>query len=98
MLEPNSKLASKLCRAYKHNVKKGGTYLPFRKEFMIEMENCTYQQKQGTNVYDLCVMDSMFHFLNKNMYEEQRIEVTYYCICCLSCIIIPTHIEFTSLL
>jgi hypothetical protein len=39
ILEPNSKLASKLCRAYTHNVKKGGTYLPFRKEFTIEMDN-----------------------------------------------------------
>jgi hypothetical protein len=76
-LEPNSKLESKLCRAYKHNVKKGGTYLLFRKEFMIEMENHTYQQKQGTKVCGFCVMDSMFHFLNKNMYEEQRIEETY---------------------
>jgi hypothetical protein len=45
ILEPNSKLASKLCMAYKHNVKKGGNYLPFRKEFTIEMENHTYQQK-----------------------------------------------------
>jgi hypothetical protein len=39
ILEPNSKLASKLCRAYTHNVKKGGTYLPFRKEFTIQMDN-----------------------------------------------------------
>jgi hypothetical protein len=39
ILEPNSKLASKLCRAYTHNVKKGGTYLSFRKEFTIEMDN-----------------------------------------------------------
>jgi hypothetical protein len=39
ILEPNSKLASKLCRVYTHNVKKGGTYLPFRKEFTIEMDN-----------------------------------------------------------
>jgi hypothetical protein len=22
-------------------------------------------------------MDSIFHFLNKNMYEEQRIKITY---------------------
>jgi hypothetical protein len=27
------------------NVKKGGTYLPFRKDFMIEMDNRTLQQK-----------------------------------------------------
>jgi hypothetical protein len=54
------------------NVKKGGTYLPFRKEFMILMKICTYQEKQGTNVCGFCVMDSMFHFLNKNMYEEQK--------------------------
>jgi hypothetical protein len=60
-----------------HNVKKGGTYLPFRKEFTIEMDNCTYQQKQGTNVCGFCAMVSMFHFLNKNTYEEQKIEVTY---------------------
>jgi hypothetical protein len=59
------------------NVRKGGTYLPFRKEFMIEMDNRTYQQKQGTNVCGFCVMDSMFHFLNNNTYEEQKIEVTY---------------------
>jgi hypothetical protein len=58
-------------------MKKGGTYLTSRKEFTIEMENCIYQQKQGTNVYGLCVMDSMFHFLNKNVHEEQKIEVTY---------------------
>jgi hypothetical protein len=45
ILEYNSKLASKLCRAYKRNVKKCGNYLPFRKEFTIEMENHTYQQK-----------------------------------------------------
>jgi hypothetical protein len=76
-LDPNSKLASKLCRAYKHNVKKGGTYLPFRKEFTIKMENHAYQPKQETNVCGLYVMASMFYFLNKNMYEEQRIEVTY---------------------
>jgi hypothetical protein len=59
------------------NVKKCGTYLPFRKEFTIEMDNHTYQQKQGTNVYGFCVMDSMFHFLNMNTYKEQKIEVTY---------------------
>jgi K+-transporting ATPase A subunit len=41
------------------------------------MENCTYQQKQGTNVGGFYNMDSMFHFRNKNTYEEQRIEVTY---------------------
>jgi hypothetical protein len=64
ILEPNSKLASKLCRAYMHNVKKGVTYLPFRKEFTIEMDNGTYQQKQETNVCGFCVIDSMFHFLN----------------------------------
>jgi hypothetical protein len=45
ILEPNSKLASKLYRAYTCNVKKDDTYLPFRKEFMIEMDNCTLQQK-----------------------------------------------------
>jgi hypothetical protein len=28
-----------------HNVKKDGTYLPFRKDFMIEMDNRTHQQK-----------------------------------------------------
>jgi hypothetical protein len=39
------------------NVKKGGTYLPFKKEFTIEMENRTYQQKQGTNVYGFSVID-----------------------------------------
>jgi hypothetical protein len=50
------------------NVKKGGTYLPLRKEFTIEMDNHTLQQKQGTNVCAFCVMDSMFHFLNKNTY------------------------------
>jgi hypothetical protein len=76
-LEPNSKLALKLCRTYKRNVKKGGTYLPFRKEFTIEMKNRAYQQKQGTNICGFCVMDFMFQFLNKNMYDEQRIEVTY---------------------
>jgi hypothetical protein len=27
------------------NVKKGGTYLPSRKKFTIEMDNRTYQQK-----------------------------------------------------
>jgi hypothetical protein len=59
------------------NVKKGDTYLPFRKEFMIEMENHSYQQKQGTNVCGFCVMDSMFYFLKKNTYEDQKIEVTY---------------------
>jgi hypothetical protein len=37
---------------------------------MIEMDNRTLQQKQGTNVYGFCVMDSMFHFLNKNTYDE----------------------------
>jgi hypothetical protein len=51
--------------------------LAFRKEFMIEMENRTYQQKQGINVCGFCVMDSIFQFLNKDTYEEQRIEVTY---------------------
>jgi hypothetical protein len=76
-LEPNSKLTSKLCRAYTRNVKKYGTYLPFRKEFTIEMKNRTYQQKQGTNVCGFCFMDSMFHFLNKNTYEEKKIEITY---------------------
>jgi hypothetical protein len=59
------------------NVKKGGTYLPFRKEFTIKMDNHTLQQKQGTNVYGFWVIDSMFHFLNKNKYEEQKIEITY---------------------
>jgi hypothetical protein len=59
------------------NVKKGGTYLPSRKEFTIKMDNHTLQQKQGTNVYGFCVIDSMFHFLNKNKYEEQKIEITY---------------------
>jgi hypothetical protein len=44
---------------------------------MIKIENHTYQQKQETNIYDFCVMDSMFHFLKKNTYEEQKIEVTY---------------------
>jgi translation elongation factor P/translation initiation factor 5A len=77
ILDPNSKLASKLYRVYTRNVKKGGTYLPLRKEFTIKMKNCTYQQKQGTNIYGFCVMDSMFHFLNKNTYEEHKIEVTY---------------------
>jgi hypothetical protein len=56
-LEPNSKLASKLCRTYKRNVKKGGTYLSLRNEVTIEMENHAYQQKQGTNICDFCVMD-----------------------------------------
>jgi hypothetical protein len=51
--------------------------LPFRKEFTIKMENRAYQQEQGTNVCGFCVMFSMFHFLNKNIFEEQRIEVTY---------------------
>jgi hypothetical protein len=41
------------------------------------MDNRTYQQKQGTNGCGFWVMDSMFHFLNKNTYEEQKIEVTY---------------------
>jgi hypothetical protein len=45
ILEPNSKLASKLCMTYKHNVKKCGTYLPIRKEFTIKIENRAYQQK-----------------------------------------------------
>jgi hypothetical protein len=76
-LETNSKLASKLYREYTRNVKKGSTYLPFRKEFMIKIDNHTLQQKQGTNVCGFCVMDSKFHFLNKNTYEEQKIEVTY---------------------
>jgi hypothetical protein len=31
---------------YTSNIKKGDTYLPFRKEFTIEMDNCTYQQKK----------------------------------------------------
>jgi hypothetical protein len=62
---------------YTRNVNKGGTYLPFRKEFMIEIENHTYQQKQEAIVCGFCVMDSMFHYLNKNKYEEQKIEVTY---------------------
>jgi hypothetical protein len=74
---PNSKLASKLCRVYTRNVKKCGTYLPFIKEFTIKMKNRTYQQKQETNVYGFFVMDYMFYFLNKNTYEEQKIEVTY---------------------
>jgi hypothetical protein len=43
-------------------------------------------------------MDSMFHFLNKNTYDEQKIEVTNYCIYGLFCILIPRHIELTSLL
>jgi hypothetical protein len=77
ILEPYSKLASKLYRAYTRNVKKGGTYLPFRKDFTIEMDNRTHQQKWGTSVCGFCTMDYMFHFLNKNMYEEQKIEVTY---------------------
>jgi hypothetical protein len=59
------------------NVKKCVTYLPYRKEFTIQMDNHTYQQKQGTNVCEFYVIDSMFHFLNKNMYEEQKIKVTY---------------------
>jgi hypothetical protein len=42
ILEPNSKLASKLSRLYTCNVKKGGTYLSFRKEFTIEMDSHTY--------------------------------------------------------
>jgi hypothetical protein len=97
-LEPNSKLASKLCKAYTHNVKKGATYLSFRKEFTIKMNNCTYQQKQGTNVYGFCVMDSVFYFLNKNTYEEEKIEITYSCICGLFYILNSRHIELTSLL
>jgi hypothetical protein len=44
---------------------------------MIEMNNHALQQKQGTNVCGFYVMDSMFHFLNKNTYEEQKIEGTY---------------------
>jgi hypothetical protein len=83
---------------YTHNVKKGATYLPFRKILTIEIENHTYQQKQGINVCVFCVMYSMFHFINKNTYEEQKIEVTYWCICGLFCILIPIHIELTSLL
>jgi hypothetical protein len=59
------------------NVKKGGTYLPFRKDFTIEMDNRTLKQNQGSNVFGFCVMDSMFHFLIKNTYEKQEIEVTY---------------------
>jgi hypothetical protein len=59
------------------NVKKGATYLSFRKDFTIKMDNRTLQQKQGTNVCGFCVMDSMFQFLNKNTYEEHKIEVTY---------------------
>jgi hypothetical protein len=42
---------------YTRNVKKCGPYLPFRKEFTIEMDNHTYQRKQGTNVCDFCVID-----------------------------------------
>jgi hypothetical protein len=45
ILEPNSKLASKLCRTYTCNINKGGTYVPHRKEFTIEIDNRTYQQK-----------------------------------------------------
>jgi hypothetical protein len=41
------------------------------------MDTRTYQQKQGTNVCGFYVIDSIFHVLNKNMYEEQKIEVTY---------------------
>jgi hypothetical protein len=70
ILKPNYNLASKLCSAYTRNVKKGGTYLPFRKEFTIEMDNRPYQQKQGTIVCGFCFMDSMFHILNKHTYEE----------------------------
>jgi hypothetical protein len=73
------------------NVKKGDTYLPFRKEFTTKMDNCTYQQKQETNVCGFLLL-TMFHFLNKNTYEEQKIEVTYSCICDLFCILIPRHI------
>jgi hypothetical protein len=40
------------------NVKKGGTYLSFKKDFMIEMDNRTLQQKQGTNVCGFCVMNA----------------------------------------
>jgi hypothetical protein len=41
------------------------------------MDNHTLQQKQRTNVCGFCVMDSMFHLLNKNTSEEQKIEVIY---------------------
>jgi hypothetical protein len=41
------------------------------------MDKYTVQQKQGNNVFGFCVMDSMFHFLNKNTYEDQQIEVKY---------------------
>jgi hypothetical protein len=63
--------------AYTLNVSSGGTYLPYRKNFMIKIDNRTLQPKQGTNVYGFCVMDSIFHFLNRNTYDEQKIEVTY---------------------
>jgi hypothetical protein len=41
------------------------------------MDNRTFQQKQGTNICGFCDMDSIFDFLNKNAYEEQKIEVRY---------------------
>jgi hypothetical protein len=63
--------------AYTRNVKKVGTYLPFRTEFTIEIDHHTLQQKQGTNVCGFFVMESMFHFLKKNTNEQQKIEVTY---------------------
>jgi hypothetical protein len=59
------------------NVSNGGTYLPYGKNFMIEMDIRTLQQKQGTIVSGFCAIDSMFHFLNKNTYEKHKIEVTY---------------------
>jgi hypothetical protein len=77
ILESNSKLVTKLYRTYTCNVKKCCTYLQFRKEFMIEIDNHTLQQKQGTNIYGFCIMDSIFRFLNKNTYEEQKIEIAY---------------------
>jgi hypothetical protein len=54
-----------------HNVKKGDTYLPFRKEFTIKMDNRTLQQKQGTNVVASVLWTLCF------TYGEQKIEVTY---------------------
>jgi hypothetical protein len=75
-LEPNSKLASKFCRAYKRHVKKGGFHLPFRKEFKIDFEKRAYPQEKGTNVCGFCVMDFMFHFIHEKTYDEQKIEVT----------------------
>jgi hypothetical protein len=43
-------------------------------------------------------MDSVFYFLNKNTYEEEKIEITYSCICGLFYILNSRHIELTSLL